>query len=77
MNSTVLDRADVGPSALVAAGSVVLPGTTVAGGTLWAGNPARYKRDLKPEEVKGLETFWKNYLDYKVVYLADDARMGR
>ncbi len=77
MNSTVLDGAEIGASALVAAGSVVLPLTPVGAGTLWAGNPAKYKRDLKPEEVKGLETFWKNYLDYKVVYLADDARVSR
>jgi carbonic anhydrase/acetyltransferase-like protein (isoleucine patch superfamily) len=77
MNSTVLDRAEIGESSLVAAGSVVLPGTVVGPGTLWAGNPAKYKRDLRPDEVKGLETFWKNYLDYKAVYLADDARGGR
>ena len=69
MNATVLDKADVGASALIAAGAVVLPGTVVAPRTLWAGNPAKYKRDLTGAEVKGLETFWKNYLDYKVVYL--------
>ncbi len=77
MNSTVLDAAEIGASALVAAGSVVLPGTSVGARTLWAGNPARYKRDLRPEEVEGLETYWKNYLDYKAVYLAEDARASR
>jgi carbonic anhydrase/acetyltransferase-like protein (isoleucine patch superfamily) len=69
MNATVLDGADVGASALVAAGSVVLPGTVISPATLWAGNPAKRKRDLSPDEVEGLTTYWKNYLEYKAEYL--------
>ena len=69
MNATVLDGADVGASSLVAAGAVVLPGTAIPPGTLWAGNPAKKKRDLTPAEVAGLEAYWKNYLDYKAEYL--------
>ena len=77
MNATVLDNADVGASALVAAGAVVLPGTLVPAGTLWAGNPAKKKRDLTPEEVENLKTYWKNYLEYKTEYLRDDEAKGR
>jgi hypothetical protein len=40
---------------MVAAGSVVEPGTTVASGELWAGNPAKRVRQLKQEE--------RDYLD--------------
>jgi carbonic anhydrase/acetyltransferase-like protein (isoleucine patch superfamily) len=69
MNATVLDNADVGASALVAAGAVVLPGTVIPPATLWAGNPAKRKRDLSPDEVEGLKTYWKNYLEYKAEYL--------
>jgi carbonic anhydrase/acetyltransferase-like protein (isoleucine patch superfamily) len=69
MNATVLDDADVGRSALVAAGAVVLPGTVIPPATLWAGSPAKKKRDLTPDEVVGLETYWKNYLVYKAEYL--------
>ena len=60
-----------GASALVAAGALVLPGTKIPPGTLWAGNPAKYKRDLTPDEVKGLETYWQNYIEYKTHYLAE------
>jgi gamma-carbonic anhydrase len=74
MNATVLDNADVGASALVAACSVVLSGTVIPPGTLWAGNPAKYRRDLRPDEVEGLKTYWKNYLEYKTEYLADEAK---
>src|SRR5690349_1510756 len=45
MNATVLDDAVVGESALVAAGSMVLPRTMIPPRTLWAGNPAKFKRD--------------------------------
>jgi carbonic anhydrase/acetyltransferase-like protein (isoleucine patch superfamily) len=40
---------------MVAAGAVVGPGTTVASGELWAGNPAKRVRELKQEE--------RDYLD--------------
>ena len=53
----------------MAAGAVVLPGTVIPPATLWAGNPAKLKRDLTPAEVAGLETYWKNYLVYKAEYL--------
>ncbi len=77
MNATVLDNAEIGEKALIAAGAVVLPGTRVAPRTLWAGSPARYKRELTPAEVEGLDTYWKNYLEYKEEYLREDARSGR
>jgi carbonic anhydrase/acetyltransferase-like protein (isoleucine patch superfamily) len=77
MNATVLDKADVGASALIAAGSVVLPGTVVPPRTLWASNPAKFKRNLRPDEILGLESFWKNYLDYKAVYLQADPEVAR
>jgi carbonic anhydrase/acetyltransferase-like protein (isoleucine patch superfamily) len=77
MGSTILDGAEVGESALVAAGSMVLAGTKIPPRTLWAGNPAKLKRELKPEEVEGLKEFWKNYLGYKVDYLAQDAANTR
>ena len=77
MNATVLDDAEVGESALVAAGAVVLAGTKIPPRTLWAGSPAKQKRELRPDEVEGLAQYWKNYLEYKVDYLAQDAASGR
>ena len=77
MNATVLDGAEIGEKALVAAGAVVLGGTVVAPRTLWAGSPAKFRRDLTEAEVLGLDFYWKNYLDYKEEYLREDARRGR
>lgn len=35
-------------------GSVLLPGSFVGHGQLWAGNPAKYERDLTAEEIQEL-----------------------
>ena len=77
MNATVLDNAVIGEKALVGAGALVVGGTVVPPRTLWAGSPARYRRDLTDEEAAGLDSYWKNYLDYKEEYLREDARRGR
>jgi carbonic anhydrase/acetyltransferase-like protein (isoleucine patch superfamily) len=45
--STLLDRAVVGPRALVAAGSVVTPGTELPGGMVAAGVPARPTKPIE------------------------------
>lgn len=49
--AVVLDRAVVETGAVVAAGSVVAPGARIPAGTLAMGQPARVRRDLKPEEL--------------------------
>ena len=45
--STLLDRAVVGPRTLVAAGSVVTPGTELPGGMVAAGVPARPTKPIQ------------------------------
>ena len=52
--STLLDHAKVGPGTLVAAGSVVTPGTDIPGGVVAAGIPAK---PTKPIEGTSSE-FW-------------------
>ena len=49
-SSTIAVGFQVESGALVAAGAVVQPNTTVAAGQVWGGNPARFIRDLKPHE---------------------------
>lgn len=50
MGSVVLDGAVVEEGALVAAGAVVTPNTIVKAGSLYTGNPAKFKRALREEE---------------------------
>lgn len=51
IGAQVGEGAVVEPGAMVAAGAVVEPGTVVPSGQVWAGVPAAYLRDLKPNEA--------------------------
>jgi carbonic anhydrase/acetyltransferase-like protein (isoleucine patch superfamily) len=55
IGTVVLDGVVVERQAMVAAGAVVTPKKRVPTGQLWAGNPARYMRDLRPEDTEFLE----------------------
>ena len=45
-------HAVVGEGAIVAAGSVVLSKTVIPPNTIWAGVPAKYVKDVDPEQAK-------------------------
>ena len=42
---------EVGNNAIVAPGSVVVRNTVVPAGQFWAGNPAKYVREVTEEEI--------------------------
>ena len=50
MRATVMDQAVIESGAMVAAGALVTPRKRVTSGQLWAGNPARFLRELKDSE---------------------------
>lgn len=52
MHSTVMDGAVVESGAWVGAGALVTPGKRIPRGQIWAGNPARFLRNITPEEMK-------------------------
>jgi len=68
IGSILLDDVRIGADSLVAAGSLVSPGTIIPPRSLVMGFPAKVKRELSDEEVKGLEVFWKNYVGYTREY---------
>ena len=45
----------VSSGSMVAAGSVVPPGVLIPSGQIFAGNPVKYLRDLKPDELEALK----------------------
>jgi len=71
IGSIVLDDARVGSQSLVAAGSLISPGTIIPPRSLVLGIPARVKRLLTDEEVRGLDAFWKNYVEYVPKYKSE------
>jgi len=73
MQAIVMDKVVVGEGALVGARSLVTEGAVIAPHTLWVGAPARYKRDLNPEEIAWLEKSAGNYVNYALQYIREMA----
>src|SRR4029450_5733484 len=71
IGSIVLDDVRVGHESLVAAGSLISPGTIIPPRSLVMGMPARVKRPLTDEEVANLDHFWQNYVNYAAMYVKD------
>lgn len=76
IGSIVLDDVRVGQLSLVAAGSLLTPGTIVPPRSLVMGAPAKVKRPLSGEEVLSLEQFWRNYVEYTRLYHEDAVGKG-
>ena len=69
MGAVVMDDAVVGEGAIVAAGSVVLSRTVIGPGELWGGAPARFIKNVDPEQSKTLnQRIAHNYLMYSKWY---------
>lgn len=71
MQAIVMDKVVVGKGALVGARALVTEGTVIPPGTLWVGSPAKYKRDLTPDEVAWLSRSAGNYVRYSREFLED------
>lgn len=62
MGAIILDGALIESNTIVAAGSVVPPGRRIPSGQLWAGNPAKYVRDISDDEVADITKQAKDYV---------------
>lgn len=71
MGATILDGAVVESGAMVAAGAVVTPGKRVKKGELWAGNPAKMLRELKPEDSAFFPRSADNYAQLAAQYRSE------
>ena len=72
-SATVMDDAEVGEGALVAAGSVVLSKTKIGPHEMWAGAPAKFVKMMEPEKSRELnEKIARNYLFYSKWYTDPD-----
>lgn len=72
MGAVVMDDAEVGEGALVAAGSVVLSRTKIGPHELWGGAPAKFIKMVDPAQAKELNIkIARNYLMYSRWYPED------
>ena len=60
--------------AIVAAGAVLTPGKTVPSGQIWAGNPAKYLRDLEADESNFILQSANNYAALAAVHSAENSK---
>jgi carbonic anhydrase/acetyltransferase-like protein (isoleucine patch superfamily) len=68
MKACVMDGARVETGAMVAAGAVVTPGKRVPKGQVWAGNPARYMRDVTDAELARIDELARLYSELGAEY---------
>jgi carbonic anhydrase/acetyltransferase-like protein (isoleucine patch superfamily) len=76
LGALVLDRAIVRSEGMLAAGAVLTSGKVVGTGELWAGNPARLLRELRPEERAAMRVNVRRYVALGKHYQARDALAG-
>jgi carbonic anhydrase/acetyltransferase-like protein (isoleucine patch superfamily) len=53
LGAIVMDGCEIESEAMLAAGAMLTPGKRIPAGQLWAGRPAKYVRDLSPQELAG------------------------
>jgi carbonic anhydrase/acetyltransferase-like protein (isoleucine patch superfamily) len=68
MGARVLNNSRIGEGSIIAAGSVVPENTIVPPGTLWAGVPARHRREITDQDRDLIREYAQNYLDYVEIY---------
>lgn len=71
MGATIIDGVVVESGGFVAAGAVVTPNKRVLKGQMWGGNPAKYMRDLRPEETAFIPISAENYVKHVHEYKAE------
>ena len=69
MGAILMDGVRVGTQSLVAAGSLLTPGTIIPPRSLVMGLPAKAKRDLTDDEIAYLDRSWRNYVELKNHYM--------
>lgn len=62
MRATMLDRSKVEAQGMLAAGALLTQGKVVPSGEIWAGNPAKFWRDIKPEEANAFASRADEYV---------------
>jgi len=74
IRATLLDDVEVGEHCLIAAGSLLVPGTTVPDGSVVMGSPGRVVREIRDEDRAYIEHAVRTYLDLAARYAAGEFR---
>lgn len=62
LGSIVMDGCVIESDAMLAAGAMLTPGKRIPSGQLWAGRPAKFVRELTPQELAGQQAGVAHYV---------------
>lgn len=68
MGAIIMDHAVIGRESVIAAGAIVLPGTKVEPGSIYAGIPAKKVKDITEEMKEVIQRTARNYPMYASWY---------
>ena len=71
MGAIILNGARVGAGSIIAAGTLVPEGTEVPPGSLFMGQPGKFRRALTPEDQAGIDRYAERYVGYSAAYKAE------
>jgi carbonic anhydrase/acetyltransferase-like protein (isoleucine patch superfamily) len=72
----VMDGCVIESDGMLAAGAMLTPGKRIPGGQLWSGRPARYMRDLTPEDLRNSQSGVAHYVETAKRHKAAVAEAG-
>ena len=64
MGAIIMDGAVVGTGSIIAAGAIVTQNTVVPPGTIYAGNPAKFLKNVSPQQAEVFMRTADNYVMY-------------
>jgi carbonic anhydrase/acetyltransferase-like protein (isoleucine patch superfamily) len=76
LGAIVMDGCEIESDAMLAAGAMLTPGKRIPSGQLWAGRPAKYVRDLTPQELAGHQLGVRHYVALAKAH-SEALRIGR
>jgi carbonic anhydrase/acetyltransferase-like protein (isoleucine patch superfamily) len=72
IGSIIMDKTEIGEWSIIAAGSVVKPGTKIPSGKLWGGLPAKEIRNIDEKEIEWIKELSRNYIDLSKEYTSSN-----
>lgn len=73
MKAAVMDGATIESEGMLAAGALLTPGKTIHKGELWAGSPAKFWRNLSPDDIAQFDLRARQYADLAREYRMTDS----
>lgn len=71
MGAIVLDGAVIDPGCIVGAGALIPPDMRVPAGSLVLGSPGKVVRQLTEQDLRRIESGWRNYVEYRREYMEE------